>query len=355
VDIQSFKHEGMSKSTSSKLSSKSTADPTLNTLSVVHAMAVSGPESTEKQVLRTTLQLLKKRPYDLGLTLLAMQIHVRASNHQAAGSVLESLFSHLPKDDPTRHAPGLVALAVALYTQLGRPAAAKATLDAAAAHWRRGAPNAGAHDALLRAAAAALLLQPSSPGAKDRGAEDGRDGDAEAARAIFADLRARRPDDPASAAGLAAALAACDPAALAGRPDLVAALRPAHELVAGVDVDALEAQGVARPAAAAAAAAAAGAKGVEAADGPAKKRRKGSLPPSRRPKDFVEGREPADKERWLPLRERSYWRPKGKKGRARAAGLTQGGVVEEKEKSGAVSEVKKAPAGSKGKKKKGRK
>jgi signal recognition particle subunit SRP72 len=351
IDIQSFKNEGVSRSTLSKLSSESTTDPILNTLSVVNSVAVSGPEATEKHVLRTTLELLKKRPYDLGLTLLASQIHIRASNYQAAASVLESLLSHLPDTDPTRHAPGLVALAVALYTHLGRPAAAKATLASAASHWRTAAPDTGSHDALLRAAAAALLLQRSSSSASGAEEEQEAGRDARAARAIFAGLHARRPDDAACAAGLAAALAACGPAAaLAERPELVAALRPARELVDGVDVDALEAQGVARPAVAAEAAKA------DAADGgPARKRRKRSLPPSRRPKDFVEGREPADKERWLPLRERSYWRPKGKKGRARAAGLTQGGVVEEKEKSGTVSEVKKAAPSAKGKKKKGRK
>ena len=281
-----------------------------------------------------------------------MQIHVRASNHQAAASVLESLFSHLPKDDPTRHAPGLVALAVALYTQLGRPCRRKGDprrrrRALAPRRTERGRPRRAPARGRRRTHPPAVLPRRQGPG---RGRRSGR-GRRGGARHLRRPARAP-PDDRASAAGLAAALAACDPAALAGRRDLVAALRPARELVAGVDVDALEAQGVARPAAAAAAA---GAQGAEASDGPAKKRRKGSLPPSRRPKDFVEGREPADKERWLPLRERSYWRPKGKKGRARAAGLTQGGVVEEKEKSGAVSEVKKAPAGSKGKKKKGRK
>jgi signal recognition particle subunit SRP72 len=315
----------------------------------VHVTAAAGPDSNEKQVLQRTLELLKKRPYDLGLTLLALQIHVRASNHQAAASVVESFLSNLPENDPTRHAPGLIALVVALYAKLSRPAASKAALDAAAAHWRATPSAAGAHDALLRAAAAALLLQPTS-GAKDQGSVDQQNADAKAARAIFTDLHARRPDDPAAAAGLIAALAACDRSALAARKDLVSTLRPARELTAGIDAAALETQGVARPAAVAPAA-----KSADAADAPAAKRRKRALPVSRRPKDYVEGREPADKERWLPLRERSYWRPKGRKGRAKAAGLTQGGVVEEKEKGGAVAEAKKTPAGTKGKKKKGRK
>jgi signal recognition particle subunit SRP72 len=47
---------------------------------------------------------------------------------------------------------------------------------------------------------------------------------------------------------------------------------------------------------------------------------------SRVPKDFVLGKE-MDKERWLPMRDRSYYKPKRKKGKARTEGLTQGGVV----------------------------
>lgn len=47
---------------------------------------------------------------------------------------------------------------------------------------------------------------------------------------------------------------------------------------------------------------------------------------SRLPKKDEQGKAP-DPERWLPLRDRSTYKPKGKKGRAKAA-LTQGGVVD---------------------------
>lgn len=43
-------------------------------------------------------------------------------------------------------------------------------------------------------------------------------------------------------------------------------------------------------------------------------------------KDYEQGKAP-DPERWLPLRDRSTYRPKGRKGRAKAA-FTQGGVVD---------------------------
>lgn len=53
---------------------------------------------------------------------------------------------------------------------------------------------------------------------------------------------------------------------------------------------------------------------------------------SRLPKDYEQGKAP-DPERWLPLRDRSTYRPKGKKGRAKAA-LTQGGVVDKAQATG---------------------
>jgi signal recognition particle subunit SRP72 len=48
------------------------------------------------------------------------------------------------------------------------------------------------------------------------------------------------------------------------------------------------------------------------------------------PKDFEEGKK-MDPERWLPLRDRSTYRPKGKKGKKKAMEMTQGGMVKEEE------------------------
>ena len=65
-----------------------------------------------------------------------------------------------------------------------------------------------------------------------------------------------------------------------------------------------------------------------------------------------------DPERWLPLRDRSSYRPKGKKGKKKAADLTQGGVVKEEPESlelaggaGTVKVEKSVPGKSKNKKK----
>jgi signal recognition particle subunit SRP72 len=80
---------------------------------------------------------------------------------------------------------------------------------------------------------------------------------------------------------------------------------------------------------------------------------------SRMPKDFVEGKQ-MDPERWLPLKDRSSYRPKGKKGKKKALEATQGGAVREEESlelvGGSAVKVEKAPQGKpNNKKKKGKK
>ena len=46
------------------------------------------------------------------------------------------------------------------------------------------------------------------------------------------------------------------------------------------------------------------------------------------PQNYDESKKP-DPERWLPIRDRSYYKPKGKKGKAKVAAATQGGPVAE--------------------------
>ena len=72
---------------------------------------------------------------------------------------------------------------------------------------------------------------------------------------------------------------------------------------------------------------------------------------SRIPKDFDPNKKP-DPERWLPLRDRSYYKPKGKKGKKKAEGLTQGGVVEDDKKKDATPVVQQQGGGAKKKAKK---
>lgn len=51
------------------------------------------------------------------------------------------------------------------------------------------------------------------------------------------------------------------------------------------------------------------------------KKKKPRLPPTADPSKKV------DPERWLPMRDRSYYKPKGRKGKQKAAAATQGGPV----------------------------
>jgi signal recognition particle subunit SRP72 len=68
------------------------------------------------------------------------------------------------------------------------------------------------------------------------------------------------------------------------------------------------------------------------------------------PKEYVDGKK-MDPERWLPMRDRSYYRPRGRKGKKKLEGLTQGGVVAEEKGSTPVQEKKTAKDQGKGKKK----
>jgi signal recognition particle subunit SRP72 len=320
LDLLSLKYSGVADSTASQLAThpSPTASPSVNTLSVLNAAAHARNE-VGKPALKAILPLLEKRPNDIGLLLTIVQLYVLTNQTATATSLLESFFKKLdesssPSNQDVRFAPGLIGTTVSLYEKQGRKPHAKAALAAAAAYWRskhkpesKGPP---ASVSLLKAAGSSLL---DSSNAED----------AKTASEIFSDLHKRDPEDRASTAGLVASLAMSK----AGKIDdsLLDALTPAARLVSGIDAAALEEAGVARP--------------PEAVEAESKKRaapahdankaKRKKLLKSRTPQDFVEGKE-MDPERWLPVRDRSYWKPKGKKGKSRAAGLTQGGAVDEK-------------------------
>ncbi|KAI5295895.1 Signal recognition particle core component [Ascosphaera acerosa] len=181
---------------------------------------------------------------------------------------------------------------------------------------------------------------------------------------IFAPLKERDPSDRLSVAGYIAA------AALSGHDDLAAeaqSLTAVSQLIADVDIDALEDGGVATiPAEWQAKETVAKRSVLEtedqpqdgtATEAPSKRRR---LRKSRMPKDFDPNKQP-DPERWLPLRDRSSYRPpKGRKAKQRAAERTQGGFAAEGESASATSSglgvavTKTKSSGAGGKKKKGK-
>lgn len=350
IDIQALKYEGVAHSTAPIITSTRapTISPYITTLSALNAAAhVHGQD--EKTSLKHILQLLEKRPNDIGLILTIIQLYVLLNKPDPAIALLESFFKRLEQsvtsatDLHCRHAPGLVSVAVSLYRLAGRRSSIRTELSKAAAHWRK-RPEA-ASPALLRDAGSSLLESSSRE-------------DLSAAGDIFSSLREQDPSDRTAIAGLVASYATTNPDRVS--PDDLSKLTPVANLVSGIDASALEAAGV--PSFAPARAAASSKKRPAAADenkdqAPAPKKRK--IPKSRMPKDFVEGKT-MDPERWLPMRDRSSYRPKGKKGKKKAMEMTQGGVVKEEEAVEASAKVEKTGGGGgggggKAKKKKGKK
>lgn len=322
---------------------------------------------TGKEALHRILPLLESRPDDVGLLLTVIQLYVQLQNPAPAITLLEAFFKRLeaaatPDHADVRFAPGLVALAVSLYRTQGRHAAVRNELAKAAAHWRKktGPASSGAGNSLMREAGIELLRS-SHPA------------DLAAAGDTFSYLVAVQPGDRIAKAGLVASFATTD---FARVQPLLDALPSVEDLTRGVDVDALLEAGVAVLPAVAHAQSARGKKRSleeeeeeDKRDGKHKDKQQQQQPAAKRrrrrklPKSYDPDKQP-DPERWLPLRDRSTYRPKGKKGRKRAAEATQGGIVREEETlelaGGAGSvKVEKAPAGGGGgagkKKKKGKK
>ncbi len=232
-------------------------------------------------------------------------------DHGSAITLLESFLQGLESSedglaDAYRYAPGLVGLMVSLRAREGSRLLIRRELAKAARHYRR-LPN--PPPSLLRAAGAALL-------------ESSNADDIAATEDIYQKLRQQDPKDRHAIAGYVASRAQSSRVV---EPD-VSKLTPVARLINGVDVDILENGGV--PVRQISTLASTGSKRKgDGSDKPVKKR----VRKSRLPKDY-DPQKPPDPERWLPLRDRSTYRPKGKKGRQKAAALTQGGMTESKGK-----------------------
>lgn len=337
VDLQAQKVRGVGDRTAKTLSGARhpTSVPWLNALSVLNAVAETHGASG-KQLTRELQELSQKRPDDVGLVLTLIQTQVQQGNHGAALSTLDAFLSRIEKDDSpetkdTRFSPGLVALAVSLMRDQGRETSAKAELVKAAKYWQD--RPAGYATSLLQEAGIELLRS-SNPD------------DLQLAGSAFDKLFAGQKGSHIAAAGLVASLAPSDPAKVQRHVDELPAV---EDLIQDVDVEQLVQGGVAMPAKRPGALKRAAPDDSEKKA--TKKRRKRKLP-----KNYEEGRTP-DPERWLPLRDRSSYRPKGKKGKKKAQESTQGGMVKEEETlelvGGGGVKVERAPAsGSSNKKKK---
>ena len=202
-------------------------------------------------------------------------------------------------------------------------------------------------------------LKPSSPLFRAAGSallESSKPEDLSAAGEVFSSLRDQDPTDRVAIAGLVASYATTDYTRISSDLDK---LTPVSRLISGIDAAALEEAGVPHLSAPTAAGSKKRSAEVEK-EKPAKKR---NIRKSRMPKDFEEGKK-MDPERWLPLRDRSSYRPKGKKGKKKAMDLTQGGIAKDEESlelAGGAGTVKvekssnKSRGGGKPKKKPGKK
>ena len=323
IDLLALKYSGVARSTSSYLSSKEkkspTVSPSANTVSVLNA-AAHARSHTGKSGLKATLPLLEQRPSDVGLVLTIVHLYLLTNNHGSAITLMEKFLSRLEQstassDADVRYAPGLVGTLVSLYALQGRKSHIRTELANAAAYWRAKRKSDTSevilHPSLLKAAGTALLESTDLEDTKN-------------AVSIFEELHAADPNDRYSAAGLVAALAVTDASRIP--TSLLEGLTPTPPLVSGIDAAALEDAGVARPSHTLVAQPAVRKRAAEEETAQKKKKK---IRKSRMPKDFEEGKN-MDPERWLPLRDRSYWKPKGKKGKKKAEGLTQGGFAEDK-------------------------
>ncbi|KAF5519875.1 Signal recognition particle subunit SRP72 [Colletotrichum aenigma] len=339
LGVQTQKLAGVYRGTSRTLAE---ATPTVfantNVLSAINAAAHALRPSKNVDV-KHVIPLLEKRPTDVGLILTIIQLYLAANNTGAALSILETFLRNLENQgtQDVRFSPGLVALVVSLYRQQGRQTGIRTELAKASSFWEK---RNGRHaDSLLRGAGSELLKS-SDPV------------DLAAAGAAFEKL-CEKPGtdaDHVAAAGLVASFATSN--ASRAKPYLTD-LPPIESLIQGVDAGQLAGEGIATLATPANQATKRTME-TQPTEASARKKRRRKLP-----KNYEEGRK-MDPERWLPLRDRSSYRPRGKKGKKKANESTQGGLakeVETLELAGGAGSVKveKAPTSSNKKKKKGKK
>lgn len=322
LDLQVQKSDGVIRSTTKALAQRPypSVDPDVNILSTYNA-AARVQDKTSHQAIRELRTLLARRPKDIGLVLTIVQLYVGQGNTTSAINALENTIHLLEEsiseaDEEVRYNPGLVSVLIALYQREGRKTHIKAELAKAASYWRQQPSQ--QPTSLLRAAAS-QLLHSSDPA------------DLAISQELFSSMHSKNPSDKFAIAGYVASYATTDLNKVKKELDM---LPKAQDLVPeDIDVAALEAAGVPQSQASLAANAAvmlAGARKRAAKDQNARAKKR--IRKSRLPKDYDPSKTP-DPERWLPLRDRSTYRPKGRKGKQRAAERTQGFVVTEKDEA----------------------
>jgi len=306
--LQSMKYSGTAESTAKTILKQGAPnlDVYTNELSAVNA-AAHARNQTGKEAMKHILPLLESRPKDVGLMLTVIQLYIMTGNYGSAINLIESFLSRLEQsgnsaDLDVRFAPGLVGAVVSLNQAAGRKVSVRAEFAKAASYWRRKSKNRLQGVPHMLKAAGSSLLESQDSDQRELAAE------------IFKDLHQRDERDRYAAAGL---LAAFPESTTSAQTSL---LQPIDRLVSGIDVDALESSGIAQPLSTASATVSSSRKRPNEDSKLQKNKR---IRKSRLPNDYDPDKK-ADPERWLPLRDRSTYRPKGKKGKARQAMMSQG-------------------------------
>ncbi|KAF3938156.1 hypothetical protein ABW19_dt0200558 [Dactylella cylindrospora] len=271
--------------------------------SIVASVELQSTETTNAKSISKTLKDVSSRKLgstkDIGIAFINIQNYLKENNVTSAVAVVETLLKDLENEPEKRYMPGLVGVVAGLYTLQGRNAKVKAELENASAYWRS---TTSPDPAILLATGTAGL---ASSNLQDRAT----------AASIFESLIASNPS-PLSNAGYIASHPAED------IPSKVSLLTPIPTLLKGINIDSLLESGVAAPPTKKRALESTKAK----TQAPARKKRKIRLP-----KGGIDPNKKPDPERWLPLRDRSTYKPKGKKDKKKARDLTQGGIVTDKD------------------------
>ncbi|KAG9652709.1 signal recognition particle protein, partial [Aureobasidium melanogenum] len=348
LDLLAHKYDGIIRSTAS-LAQTPTLDSATVSLSAFGA-AAHARNQAGKEALKSVLPVLERRPNDIGLLLVSMQLYIHASNPAAAISLLENFFARLSSSSEAsaqdvRYAPGLIGVLVSLYASRGQQSHAGSELAKAARYWRQHSNPPISSRALghLYKSAGAALLESSAPADQQLAAE------------LFTFLHEKDSSDRYASAGLVAALASANPSAIDA--EKLSALTPLDRLVSNIDVSALEAAGVAKSTPTIATSTSTK-RSAPSDSVPATKPKPKKLKKSKTPKDFDPAKK-LDPERWLPIKDRSSYRPKGKKAKARQAMFMQGGAVAEDSGAGSgastpAAQVVEAKSANKKNKKKGK-
>ncbi|KAK5108753.1 hypothetical protein LTR62_007813 [Meristemomyces frigidus] len=314
LELQMGKFDGLAGSVALILSKETapTLDAYYNHLSVFNA-AARAKAQTGKEALKHMLPAMEKRPKDVGLLLTIAQLFVMTGDSSTATTMLEKFLELLEQTGSAteldvRFAPGLIGIMVSLYQSAGRRGSALNELAKAAQHWRRKMQE----DSIAMSMGVVNLLK--AAGSLMLESEEAEH--AELAAELFKDLYERDDSDKYAAAGMLAA------SPQTATNEQSQSLQSIDRLISTIDIDALENGGIAQPTATTVAVTRKRPAASNDTPKPAKRPRKARLP-----KDYDPDKRP-DPERWLPLRDRSTYRPKGKKGKARREALSQGAVAQ---------------------------